>query len=637
MIHFQHPQLLWLLCLIPILIGIYIWVRIARKHRLARFADNSMFQRLTPEVSRWRPIAKSSLVLLSFALLIIAIANPQVGSKLVKGERIGSDIAICFDISNSMMAEDIQPNRLERSKRVIANLMNGLAGDRISLIVFAGSSYIQMPLTNDYSAAQLFLDQINCEQISVQGTAIGDAIEKGMETFGYGDPDREWEQNHGRAIIVISDGENFEDDACTAAAQAHDEGIMVCTIGMGGPDGVPIPEYRGGQAVGYKHDAQGNTITTRLNEQMLTDIAHSGHGIYVRGTNVNAGLHDILKEIENLEKNSYGESMFSEYESRYYYPLIAALLCLITELLLLERRNRRLDWSRLIRREKKAPLILLLIFAGMTCMAQTHVAPKTTTPIKSKISQQMKPSHKDVRQGNRNYKKGHFEEAETCYRKAVDHDSTYYKSQYNLGNALYKQKRYDEAIPHYQQALQQPALSKKMQSNTLHNLGNSHLQAGIQDRQNGMQHFQQAVQHYQKALTLDPKSEDTRYNLSYAKKLLQQAQQNQQNQQQNGGDQNQDQQNQSQQNQDQQNKDQQNQNQQNKDKQNQQQQNQDQQNQDQQNQQQRDQQKQQQKQQQKKEQAEQMLKAVENNEKKTMKNQYKKLEVGQPGRIEKDW
>ena len=217
-----------------------------------------MFGRLIPDASRWRPAVKYGLIMLASAFLILALANPQEGSKMVKGERIGSDIAICLDISNSMMAEDIQPNRLERSKRTINNLLSSLGSDRISLVVFAGSSYVQMPLTNDYSAVKLFLDQIDCSLISAQGTAIGDAIEKGMETFGYGDPDREWVKNQGRAIIVISDGENFEDDAEAAARKAASEGILVCTIGMGLTEGTPIPEYRNGQRVGYKRDNSGN-------------------------------------------------------------------------------------------------------------------------------------------------------------------------------------------------------------------------------------------------------------------------------------------------------------------------------------------------------------------------------------------
>ena len=210
MIHFEHPQILWFLLLIPLGVGLWIWLSIRNKRRLEQFADHSMFGRLIPDASRWRPAVKYGLIMLASAFLILALANPQEGSKMVKGERIGSDIAICLDISNSMMAEDIQPNRLERSKRTINNLLSSLGSDRISLVVFAGSSYVQMPLTNDYSAVKLFLDQIDCSLISAQGTAIGDAIEKGMETFGYGDPDREWVKNQGRAIIVISDPKELQ-------------------------------------------------------------------------------------------------------------------------------------------------------------------------------------------------------------------------------------------------------------------------------------------------------------------------------------------------------------------------------------------------------------------------------------------
>ena len=311
-----------------------------------------MFGRLIPDASRWRPSTKFALIMLGAAFLILALANPQEGSKMVKGERIGSDIAICLDISNSMMAEDIQPNRLERSKRIINNLLNSLGSDRISLVVFAGSSYVQMPLTNDYSAVKLFLDQVDCSLISAQGTAIGDAIEKGMQTFGYGDPDREWVKNQGRAIILISDGENFEDDAEAAARKAASEGISVCTIGMGLTEGTPIPEYRGRQRVGYKRDNNGNTVTTHLDEATLTSIAHAGKGIYVRANNINSGINEIVRLIEGLEKDHYGEAVFSEYESRYQYPLVASLVCLLADLLIFERRNKKINIDRILRVRK---------------------------------------------------------------------------------------------------------------------------------------------------------------------------------------------------------------------------------------------------------------------------------------------
>lgn len=347
MIHFKHPQLLWFLLLIPAGVALWIWLQYRNKKRLEQFADSSMFGRLIPDASRWRPATKFGLIMLAAAFLIIAIANPQEGSKMVKGERLGSDISICLDISNSMMAEDIQPNRLERSKRIVTNLINELGSDRISLVVFAGSSYVQMPLTNDYSAVKLFLDQIDCSLISAQGTAIGDAINKAMETFGYGDPDREWVKNQGRAIIVISDGENFEDDAEAAARSAAGEGVRICTIGMGLPEGTPIPEYRGG-IKSYKRDREGNTVTTKLDEATLTSIAHAGKGVYVRATSINSGVQEIVHLIENLEKENYGEAMFSEYESRYQYPLGAALICLIAELLIFERRNKKINLDKIL-------------------------------------------------------------------------------------------------------------------------------------------------------------------------------------------------------------------------------------------------------------------------------------------------
>lgn len=342
MLHFEHIEYLWLLAVVAaagLLWGVTEW---RRRRRLEQWADRGMFGRLIPDLSGWRPAVKMALTLMGFALLVVALANPQFGTKIEKSKRAGSDVAICLDVSNSMMAEDLQPNRLERSKRAVTNLLNSLAGDRVSLVVFAGTSYIQMPLTNDYSAAKLFLDQVSCDMIGTQGTAIGDAIEKAMQSFGYGDPDREWVKNKGRAIVVISDGENHEDDAVGAARDAQKEGVRVCTIGMGLPEGTPIPEYNSrSQRTGYKRERGGSIIMTHLNEEMLRDIAEAGNGVYVRASNAGSGLSDITKIIEGMEKEEFGEAVFSAYESRYQYPLVAGLLCLLAEVLINERRNRK--------------------------------------------------------------------------------------------------------------------------------------------------------------------------------------------------------------------------------------------------------------------------------------------------------
>ena len=330
--------------------GVMEW---RNRRRIEAWADKSMFGRLIPDLSPWRPALKMALTLAGFALLVVALANPQFGTKVEKGKRSGSDVAICFDVSKSMMAEDIQPNRLERSKRVVANLMASMAGDRVSLVAFAGTSFIQMPLTSDYSATKLFLDDLNCGMMSAQGTAIGDAIETAMKTFGFGDPDREWEKNKGRAIIVISDGENHEDDAVGAARAAAKEGVKVCTIGMGLPDGAPIPEYDPKtRKSNYKRERGGSIIMTHLNEQMLRDIASAGDGVYVRASNAGSGIGDITKVIENLDKTDYDEAVFSAYESRYMYPLAAGLICLVAELLVFERRNRKWNLDKVLNIEQ---------------------------------------------------------------------------------------------------------------------------------------------------------------------------------------------------------------------------------------------------------------------------------------------
>ena len=351
MVHFEHIEYLWLLAVVAlagVLWGVMAW---RQRRRLEQWGDPSMFGRLIPDHSGWRPAFKMALTLTGVALLVVALANPQFGTKIEKGKRAGSDIAICLDVSNSMMAEDIQPNRLERSKRVVTNLMNEMTGDRVSLVVYAGTSFIQMPLTNDYSATKLFLDQVSCDMIASQGTAIGDAIEKSMETFGYGDPDRPWEVNKGRAIIVISDGENHEDDAVGAAKKAAKEGVRVCTIGMGLPEGAPIPEYNPrGRTNNYKRDKNGSIIMTQLNERMLREIAAAGNGTYVRASNANSGLSDITSLIAGLEKEDFGEAVFSSYESCYAYPLVAGLLCLLAEVVLYERRNRK--WKLFEEKEK---------------------------------------------------------------------------------------------------------------------------------------------------------------------------------------------------------------------------------------------------------------------------------------------
>lgn len=353
--HFEHIKLLWLLVIIPIIFVVFIAQQRHKKKQLEKFASSKMLPRLQPLVSHRRPAIKLSLLSLALGFLIVALANPQMGSTISEGEEKGIDMAICIDVSNSMMAQDMKPSRMARSKQVILNLMNRLGGDRVSLVVFAGRSFIQMPLTNDYSATKMFLEQVNTDLINEQGTAIGDAIEKGMATLGYGiegDAEQpEWEPNKSRAILVISDGENHEDDAVEAAKQAAKQGIMVCCIGIGSPSGGQIPIIdRRGKVVDWRKDNEGNLITTHLNEEMLQNIAKAGNGIYVHAGNGNAAVEDIVKQISTLESQKFGTAQFSSFKSQYQYPLAAGLFFLLLEVFIFERRNVKISFNKLIKR-----------------------------------------------------------------------------------------------------------------------------------------------------------------------------------------------------------------------------------------------------------------------------------------------
>ncbi len=336
MFRFEHTDFLYALLLIPVLIILFIWMLYWKKGALKRFGEWEIIQRLVPSISKGRLILKFVILMIAYAFLVIGIANPQIGSKLIEGERKGIDIIIALDVSNSMLAEDIKPNRLERAKQAISKLIDKLGNDRIGIIVFAGNAYMQLPITTDYSAAKMFLTTISTKIVPTQGTAIGEAIEMGIKSFD--------DETHSRAIIVITDGENHEDDAIEAAKDATEKGIKVYTIGMGLTDGVPIPEYNQyGRSTGYKKDRQGSTIVTKLNESMLQQIASAGKGVYVRANNTRSGLRTVFEEINKLEKTEFESKMFSDYEDRFQYFLAVSLILLFIELLIFERKSKWLS------------------------------------------------------------------------------------------------------------------------------------------------------------------------------------------------------------------------------------------------------------------------------------------------------
>lgn len=334
MFRFAHTEYLWGLIIIPFLILIFIWSRISRRHALKKFGNRQLLNDLMPFASKSRPFLKFFILTLALACFILGTARPQFGSKLKKVEREGVEIIIALDVSNSMLAEDIQPNRLERSKRAISRLVDRLKDDKIGLIVFAGEAYIQLPITTDYNSAKLFLEAVSTEIVPRQGTAIGAAINMAIRSFTPGGIAN-------KAIIVITDGENHEDDPVTAAQDAVKNGIIVHTIGMGLPQGSPIPVSRGGQT-DYMRDRNGNVVITRLDEPMLEQIAEAGKGIYVRANNAQVGLNVLFDEINKLEKEEIDSLVYSEYEDQFQYFFAFGLLLLLIEFFILERKNRYL-------------------------------------------------------------------------------------------------------------------------------------------------------------------------------------------------------------------------------------------------------------------------------------------------------
>jgi len=333
MYRFANIEALWLLAFLPVLWLIYLLVQRWRRKQIKRFASAKAMKQLAPEIRTSKYGYKFVLYNLALISLIIAVANPQIGSKLEEVKRQGVDLVICLDLSNSMMAEDIKPSRLENAKRAISRLFDEIKNDRVGIVVFGGEAYTQLPITTDYAAAKMFLNTVNTDIIPIQGTAIGKAIDMAMRSF---DP----ESPTSKSIIVITDGENHEDDAVEKAKEAAGKGITVHTIGMGSAKGAPIPVYRGKKQVGYRKDKEGNSVVTKLNEENLLKVASAGQGIFIRASNSNTGLDFIFDEIAKMEKVEFGTKMFTDYEDRFYYFVLLAFAILLLEFLTLNRSNR---------------------------------------------------------------------------------------------------------------------------------------------------------------------------------------------------------------------------------------------------------------------------------------------------------
>jgi len=329
MFRFAHPEYLYLLLILPVLLLFYIYVVKARRRALKKYGDPRLISALMPEASPKRGRLKYFLMFLAITIMIFVIAGPQFGSKLETVKRQGIEVMVCLDVSNSMLAQDLTPNRLEKAKQMLARLTDGLNNDKMGLIVFAGDAYTQLPITSDFISAKMFLSSINPSMVSTQGTAIESAINLAMRSFT---PD----ESASKTIIIITDGENHEGDAVKAATAAIEKGVKINVVGIGLPQGAPIPLGNND----FMKDNAGNVVITQLNEAMCQEIAQAGQGLYVRADNTNTALKALQNELGKMSKSEIESQVYSDYDEQFPTLAWIVLVLLVIEFLTSERKNR---------------------------------------------------------------------------------------------------------------------------------------------------------------------------------------------------------------------------------------------------------------------------------------------------------
>ena len=490
MFRFEDITYLYLLAVIPVLALLRFMMTRTQKKRLKKFGDPQLVRQLMPDVSRWRPAVKFWLLQAALALIIVILARPQFGTRISHEKRQGIETLIAMDISNSMLAEDVTPSRLDRCKMMVENLVDNFTDDKIGLIVFAGDAFIQLPITSDYVSAKMFLADIQPSMIRTQGTDIALAIRKAQNSFTQ-------EENIGKAIIVITDGEDHEGGAVEAAKEARKKGMRVYVLGVGSDGGAPIPDGNGG----YMKDRSGNTVMTRLNQDMCRQIAQAGGGAYIHVDNNSDAQRQLDNELAKLAKKETESTVFSEYDEQFQAVGILVLLLLIAELCILECKNPLLRNVRFFKGKRRysSAMTLLMLMTAMAANAQND--------------------RDYIREGNRNFRSGKFAEAEVSYRKSIEKNPRNPQAAYNLGNALFAQKKDSAAVVAYESGVQleTSAIRKSMGYHNMGVVAQSHKM------------FSEAIEAYKNALRLNPKDDEARYNLEICKKQ-QKNQQNKQNQ-----------------------------------------------------------------------------------------------------------
>ncbi len=478
---FQYGYLLNLLWLIiPLFAVVVYYMRWQLKTEKSVFKSN-IVNHILPHRNALQDRTKLSLFFMSIVFLILAIANPQIG---VKGEKIkgqGLDIMILLDVSNSMLAEDIQPNRISRSKFFITKFLDQLKHDRVGLVLFAGSSYLQVPLTIDFTSIKMSMPLIDPSNFPSQGTNIGDAVTMAGNTLGL-------TESNSKAIVIITDGEDHDQEASTAIETARKNGIKVFAIGVGEEKGAPIPVGNGE----YKKDENGNIVMTSFNRSVLENLASIGNGSFYHLGQQGDIVEDVVAELNKLEGKDFEDFDMSNFNSYFYWFALAALLLLFIEFML-----PSIDYKQFV---KNISSIGFVILFSLSATAQTK-----------EIEAQYKKSRTLIRNGNSSYQNNNFDKAELNYRKALVIDPKSKSANYNLGNTLYSQQKFQESQEYYEKSIDKND-DKLSRARAYHNIGNTCFKSN---------QLEQAILAYENALKLNPSDMETKYNLAMAKKQQQ--------------------------------------------------------------------------------------------------------------------